>query len=234
MITEIDMIRNNEALLEKLLSLSGQEFWIKKGQYLFQEGMEADGIHMIIHGKIQVGKIASDGRELAFSICKENDLLGEDALFSYSGTYHVTAKALDDSRIFFIHKKTLEQGLLKEPDFMMGLLKRLSDQYRKSQTKFRDLILYGKKGALYSTLIRLANTFGKKVADGIQIDFQLTNQELANFCGTSRESVNRMLSELKRDQLISLRNKQIVIHQLDELKKEINCENCPALYCQIN
>ena len=53
------------------------------------------------------------------------------------------------------------------------------------------------KGALYSTLIRMTNSYGVLKENGILIDLPLTNQELANFCATSRESVNRMLNELK-------------------------------------
>ena len=52
----------------------------------------------------------------------------------------------------------------------------------KSPTRFRDLVLNGKKGAMYSTLIRLANSFGEKNSNGITISLNLTNQELANFC----------------------------------------------------
>ena len=69
----------------------------------------------------------------------------------------------------------------------------------KNETRFRDLLLHGKKGALLSTLIRLTNTYGVKQKDGsILIDCALTNQELANFCATSREVVNRILNDLKK------------------------------------
>ena len=71
-------------------------------------------------------------------------------------------------------------------------MKRMGVHHQKTQSKFRDLILHGKKGALYSTLIRMTNSYGVHQGDGILIDLSLTNQELANFCGMSREVVNRM------------------------------------------
>jgi CRP/FNR family transcriptional regulator len=109
----------------------------------------------------------------------------------------------------------------------------MSDHFRKTQTKFRDLVLNGKKGALYSTLIRMTNSYGSTVDEGILIDLSLTNQELGNFCGTSRESTNRILSELKRDDIITSLNGKIVVKNLQYLKNEIGCENCPAVYCSI-
>jgi CRP/FNR family transcriptional regulator len=113
-------------------------------------------------------------------------------------------------------------------------MKWMSQQYRKTQAKFRDLVLHGKKGALYSTLIRMSNTHGMKTNKGILIELPLTNQELANFCGTSREVVNRLLSELRKNEIISIDKGTITINDLEYLKREIDCEDCPAVICRID
>ena len=94
----------------------------------------------------------------------------------------------------------------------------MSDHFRKTQTKFRDLVLNGKRGALFSTLIRMSNSYGIQKDNGILIDLPLTNQELANFCGTSRESTNRILSELKKNKIISVKKGKILIWDLQYLK----------------
>ncbi|WP_162785115.1 Crp/Fnr family transcriptional regulator, partial [Bacillus sp. P14.5] len=88
--------------------------------------------------------------------------------------------------------------------------------------------------ALYSTLIRMANSYGVEVEDGILIDLKLKNQELANYCGTSRERVNRMLNELAQEGIISLPSRQIIIHDLDRLKLLNHCEDCPISVCVID
>src|SRR5690606_22765994 len=102
-------------------------------------------------------------------------------------------------------------------------MKQMSIDQQKSQSKFRDLILHGKKGALYSTLIRMTNSYGIQQSDGILIDIAFTNQELANFCGMSREVVNRLLSSLNKDDNISILVEKIIIHDLQVLNDEINC-----------
>ncbi|WP_162882473.1 helix-turn-helix domain-containing protein, partial [Serratia marcescens] len=68
---------------------------------------------------------------------------------------------------------------------------------------------------------------------GIVIKTPLTNQELANFCGTSREVVNRMLGDLRKNNVISIEKGIITIHRLAFLKAEIDCENCPLDTCNI-
>ena len=112
-------------------------------------------------------------------------------------------------------------------------MKWLSRQNEITQSKLRDLILKGKKGALYSTLVRLTNSYGINTDSGILIDHALTNQEIANFCGTSREVINRLLSDLRKVEVISVDKGMITIHDLNYLKSEINCENCPAYICTI-
>ena len=111
----------------------------------------------------------------------------------------------------------------------------INNHMRRLQTKMRDLLLNGKRGALYSTLIRLCNSYGVKQNDGILIDLQLTNQEIARFCGATREYVNRLLNELKQKGVLSVDStKKILIKDLDYLKRENQCENCPIEICNMD
>ena len=104
---------------------------------------------------------------------------------------------------------------------------------RKQHLKFRDLVLYGKKGALCSTLLRLANSYGMETEEGTLISVPLTNQELANYSASARESLNRTLAELKKSGVIDMRGHLILIKDIDYLKKTIHCENCGVEICNI-
>lgn len=96
-------------------------------------------------------------------------------------------------------------------------------------------MLNGKKDALYSTQIRLSNSYGRTRNDGVLIDILFTNQELALFCTATRESVNRMLAELrKRDKIAMQSSGKILIKDLQFLRDEIGSENCPIELCNIN
>jgi len=90
------------------------------------------------------------------------------------------------------------------------------------------------KSALYSTLIRMANSYGVECENGILLDIPINHQELANFSSTSRESITRELNHLQSKGVISKKGRKIVIHSLDYLKRQINCEGCPVEYCVIN
>ena len=80
----------------------------------------------------------------------------------------------------------------------------------------------------------MTNSYGVHKAEGILIDRLFTNQELANFCGMAREVVNRILRVLKKDGKISMIDGKIIIHDLNYLRTEIHCENCPIEICNID
>ncbi|WP_182200049.1 Crp/Fnr family transcriptional regulator [Paraliobacillus salinarum] len=220
--------------LSAVLSAVDHRIPIKKNTFLFQQGEEVSELYIIYSGRVQIGKISPDGRELTLRICAKHDIVGELAFEEEQPKYILNAKVMEDGEVGVIKKQTLEEKLLVDPNLTMEFLKIMNLTYRKDQTKFRDLVLHGKKGALYSTLIRLTNSYGKKVPDGILINISLTNQELANFCGTSRESVNRLLNDLRRNNIIKIEKGKITIFDLEFLKEEINCENCPIVLCTID
>jgi CRP-like cAMP-binding protein len=220
--------------LKELLRSANRILKIKKGTFLFQEGMPASELYLICSGKIQMTTTCSDGKEMCFRICSAGEIIGELTLFTSEPKYLLTAKAIEDGEVAVIEKDYLEEQLLLNPSLAFEYMQWLSNHIRRTQTKFRDLILHGKKGALYSTLIRMTNSYGVPLKDGsILIDLPLKNQDLANFCGTTRESVNRMLNVLKKQGILSIKRSKITIHNLDYLKNEIKCENCPVEICRI-
>lgn len=219
--------------IKELLKIADRTIATEKDTFLYREGLEATEIFVVLSGRVQISKITMEGQELSLRICGENDICGELTLFTDSAKYLLSAKVMEPGEIAVVDKNRLEKKLFEEPALAFEFMKWMSDHFRKTQTKFRDLVLNGKKGALYSTLIRMTNSFGVDKTDGILIDLHLTNQELANFCASSRESVNRMLGDLKRDNILSVKKGRITIHNLQFLKDAIGCENCPAVFCSI-
>ena len=207
---------------------------IEKGTFLFQEGSFANELYILKSGMVHLSKVVPDGRELSLRMCTTGDLIGEIDLFCPSERYLLTGRVTESGEVAVIMKDTLEDKLSHNLPLALEFMKWMSLQYRKSQTKFRDLVLHGKKGALYSTLIRISNSYGIKTDNGILIKLPLTNQELANFCGTSREVVNRLLSDLRKANVLSVDKGTITIHDLEYLKVEIDCENCPIEICRID
>ena len=217
-----------------ILKASAGSMAIKKGECLFREGEPAQTLYYVEMGKVRIGKVTPDGREITFRICGKGDFIGEIMPFCPAAPYTVEAKATEDTVVAAIPKDHLEELLYLEHELSIVYMKWMGILQQRTQSKFRDLILHGKKGALYSTLIRMSNSYGVPAeGGGILIDLELTNQELANFCGMTREVANRMLSELRRNKKLRMDNGKIVLTDIGFLRDAMHCENCPVEICSI-
>ena len=222
-------------VLTALFQAKGTLVNVNKSAQLFQEGGLADQLYLVKNGTIQISKETESGKELAIRICGEQTLIGETTVFCCS-TFHITtAKALTPAKLYALSREAFECYLQNEPKTMTDYLKWLQIEHLKNQSRLRDLVLHGKKGALYSTLIRLANTYGKfQSPNEVLIKLALTNTEIANLCATSREVVNRMLSDLRKQHILSIEKGYIMIHDISFLKREIECDHCPLSVCRID
>ena len=184
---------------------------------------------------VQISKETESGKELTIQICGEGCVIGESLMFCQCSFHTTTAKALEQANIYSLHHDVLETFLNAQPLLMVDYLTWLQTENMKNQSRLRDLVLHGKKGALYSTLIRLANTYGEcRTNNEVFINIALTNTDIANLCATSREMINRMLRDLREKHIITVDKSYITILDLHYLKREIECENCPLSICRID
>lgn len=219
--------------IRRLYEIPGKIITLRYGEYLFREGDAAKYFYLVRTGQIVIMKYAGSGRVLSLRLATHGSIVGELPLYAENPVYIFNAVAQTDAEVYAIEYSVLYNYLEKKPSLAIILLKVIGSHMRKQHSKFRDLVLYGKKGALFSTLIRLANSYGQKKDDGILISVPLTNQELANYSATARESLNRMLGDLRRQSIIEMRGGRIFIRDIDCLKDEIHCEDCGNEICNI-
>src|SRR5699024_1347906 len=188
-------------------------------------------VYMIKSGLVQISKLTSGGQELILRICRKEDVIGELTLFNDYPKYLLNAKVLESGEVFVIDKSQLEKMLIAQnnTELTLEIMKWISNHMRKFQLKIRDLLLNGKKGALYSTLIRLANSVGNERNAGIFSNLTLTNQELVNFCKSTREYVNRIFSDLSKRHDISIRHSvNNLIKNIAVLRSVKGSQSCPT------
>lgn len=225
----------SEENVEKLQSIMYPMQTKSVGQQLFVEGDKATKLYYIQSGRVKMKKATEDGKELLLSIVSAGDLLGDYGGFE-SAYHNYSAEVMQDTEIRIIQIKDLEVILFQHGHFAVEFSKWLGLQNQKQQSRFRDLLLFGKTGALASTLIRMSNSYGVMCADGIRIDMKLTNTELAEFIGITRESVNRMLNAWKEEGMIDVKKGHIIIKSLVDLRSICQCPThatCPVAICQI-
>ncbi|MGF7185104.1 CRP/FNR family transcriptional regulator [Desulfitispora alkaliphila] len=186
----------------------------RKGMLIFMEGEPGDELYFVKEGRIKLSKMLDDGREHILHFVQAGEVFAEILLFD-GGNFPATAEVMEKAEIGIIRNKDLDKLLKECPEITLKLLKVMSKRLRKAQLQIRDLALKDTYSRLASTLLKLAQEYGD---DSGGINFTLSQQELANMIGSSRETVARILSDFKNDNLISVQRKRIIILDSEGLK----------------
>jgi CRP/FNR family transcriptional regulator len=205
-----------------------------KGAVLFQEKDPVDHVYLLLKGSISIGRLHERGKEFVIKILHGEELLTEYQIFAPTPRYHFYSKSLTDVEVLMIKREDFEQFIMQDQMTLSALTAWLSTRYLKAQMKCQDLMMNGKKGGLYSMLIRLCHTYGIRTDAGIFIDFPITHQELADLTYGTREVIQRLLKELREKDVITYEQQRITVKNLSYLKREVDCQNCPLEICGLN
>lgn len=222
----------SEKSLEKFREICIHEAKFTKGSFIFFEEDQSDKIYYLKNGSVKLTKTTDDGSELELYHVQRNELFGELESFGHNKNIF-NAEALTDCVVGIIPQSDLITLLWQQKDLLGEFLKWTGFMQRFVELKLRDLMFHGKNGALASTIIRIGNTYGEYRNGEIYVTRKFTNVDLAKMTNTTRETVNRMLSDLKKKGIVNQVNGYLVIQNLTSLKKICHCENCPLELCKI-
>lgn len=196
----------------------------KKKKYLMYEGLQDSSAYVLKEGIIKTSVISHDGREFNLryitgleivSLLKDEYSKFIDAPFNIR-VESPTATLYQIDRVQFwkdINRSPELQNYVKEY-YRVNLLQ--------SMKKMQQMLMNGKFGAVCTQLYELYELFGVPTEDGYLIDFVVTNEDIAHFCGiASASSVNRMMHQLRASHAIQVRNRKILITNLDAIKENM-------------
>ncbi|MFD2169375.1 Crp/Fnr family transcriptional regulator [Tumebacillus lipolyticus] len=190
---------------------------VKRGEILFFEGDPYVAMYVVRTGKVRLTKTTPEGREIILYIRQGGEPIGAAMLF-LDQPYPATAQAIEAAEIWMIPHGELEALVRENPDLSIAIIRLLGERLLQTQAQMRDLALQDKWGALISTLLRLYEEYGRQTPHGVVLDLALSHQELAKMIGSTREGVNRMMSQLKKAGILDVSRGQITIYLVEELK----------------
>src|SRR5690554_719471 len=154
---------------QQLLLQHGLEIKAKSGTFLFYEGDFPEHVYLVRSGKVRLSKMTTEGREFSVHLKQRDELVGEVGLFNEM-SISVTAEVIEDATLVRFDRYTLESLFRENGAIAVAFMKWFARHTQSTQAKFRDLILCGKTGAFYSTLIRFSNSYGIEKENGILIN----------------------------------------------------------------
>jgi len=195
----------NDEELEVVRSLAVEKSYPRNAVVL-TEGEQGDSLYMIESGRVKVFIGDEDGREIILKILGPGQFFGEMAMVDQQPR-SASVTTLEPATFMILSHGAFEAAVLKKPRIANLVLRVLAQRLRDADRKIGTLVLMDVYGRVASTLLELAvNVDGK-----LMVREKLSQQEIANMVGASREMVNRILKDLSERGFIQVESKSITI-----------------------
>ncbi|MFL6080077.1 MAG: Crp/Fnr family transcriptional regulator [Ornithinibacter sp.] len=200
------------------LRASMTETRLRRGEVLFHEGDEGDKLYIVTEGKVKLGRTSSDGRENLLAIQGPGQMFGELSLFD-PGPRSATVTAVTDATFSSLSHEDLLKWLDGRPGVARGLLAQLAGRLRRANDVVADLVFSDVPGRVAKALLDLADRFGRTADDGVHVHHDLTQEELAQLVGASRETVNKALADFASRGWLRLEARAVLLMDVERLKR---------------
>lgn len=189
-----------------------------KGTTIFDEGEPGDRLYIIVEGKIKLARHAPDGRENLLSVMGPSDMFGELSIFD-PGPRTSSAVCVTDVTCATMDSTMLREWIDNHPEISQQLLRVLARRLRRTNASLADLIFTDVPGRVAKTLLQLANRFGVHECGALRVNHDLTQEEIAQLVGASRETVNKALATFAHRGWIRLEGKSVLIVNTEHLAR---------------
>lgn len=197
-------------------SLERVEF--PRGTVIFNEGEPGDRLYIVSTGKVKIGRRSPDGRENLLSIFGPSDMFGELSIFD-PGPRTSTATTVTDVRAYTMDRNALREWIAQRPEIAEQLLRVVARRLRRTNNLLADLIFTDVPGRVAKALLQLAQRFGSQEAGLLRVTHDLTQEEIAQLVGASRETVNKALADFAGRGWLRLEARAVILLDVERLAK---------------
>ncbi len=189
-----------------------------RAHVIFNEGEPGDRLYIISSGKVKIGRRSADGRENLLAVMGPSDMFGELSIFD-PGPRTSTATTVTEVRAMTMDRSALREWISKRPDIAEQLLRVIARRLRRTNNMLADLIFTDVPGRVAKALLQLAQRFGAQEAGMLRVTHDLTQEEIAQLVGASRETVNKALADFAHRGWLRLEGKSVLILEPERLAR---------------
>jgi CRP/FNR family transcriptional regulator, cyclic AMP receptor protein len=186
------------------------------GHDVFVEGDAAEAMYILVRGKVKIGCRAAGGRQKLAAVIGPGDIFGAVSVLD-SGQRSANATALTNISVATLRRDALTEWTREHPHCSERLLRVLARRLKRAEDELAELNVVDVTGRVAHRLLKLAQRFGRSDGDGIVVTHDLTQDEMAQLVGASRESVNKAMCEFARRGWITINGRTTYIHRTQPL-----------------
>lgn len=190
---------------------------LERGEILFMAGEEARGLYVIANGSVRAFRTSIDGREQTIHTERSGSTIAEVPVFD-NGIYPSNVAAEESSVLLFIDRRDVKQICLEYPQIALAAAKLLAGRLRRCAELVEFLSLREVGQRLAHLLLEEAKLKSAGENNTVKFALKVTNQQIAARVGTVREVISRAFTRLQNDGLISVKGRDVTIHDKDALR----------------
>ena len=188
-----------------------------RGQQILSPDDPPDRIHIVKRGRVRVYRLSADGKQLTLDIHEKGTILGDMTMLGQDRLPEAYAEALDEAVICTISPDELRRLIERYPTIGVNIIRHLSRRLQAAERELEAMAYQRVDQRLARKLLDLAQRFGATTARGTLIQARLTQQELAEMVGTTRETLAHTLSDFRRRGLLDTSRHQVTIRDAERL-----------------
>jgi CRP/FNR family transcriptional regulator, cyclic AMP receptor protein len=181
-----------------------------RAHVIFAEGELGDRLYIVLSGKVKIGRRSPDGRENLLAVFGPSDMFGELSIFD-PGPRTSTATTVTEVNAVTMDRTALREWIAKRPEIAEQLLRVIARRLRRTNNMLADLIFTDVPGRVAKALLQLAHDFGTEEGGMLRVTHDLTQEEIAQLVGASRETVNKALADFAHRGWLRLEGKSVLI-----------------------
>lgn len=218
LLADLDLFRKLRA--DELDRLTAFTRWMqpKAHTVLFRKDDPGTSMLVVRRGRIKVCTHSEDGKELVLNLFGPGEVFGEIALLDGSPRT-ADAVTIDDCELLVLDRRDFIPFLLEHSDASVRLLEVLTQRLRRTTQLLEDVAFREGPSRLARRLVQLAEFSGRRVANGIFVDMALSQQQLGNMVGMTRESINKQLRQWRDEGVITWSRGYYTISDMDHLSQ---------------
>ena len=190
-----------------------------RGELLFTEGDVCRGLFIVGRGKIRIFKLSANGREQTLAIEGPGSSFAELPVFD-GGNYPASAAASEEAEVLFITRKDFQDFCREHPEVALKVIAVVGSRLRRLVGIIEELSFTTVRQRLIALILRLAQTSAARTNEGVQVELNKSQQDLAFELGTVRELISRNLGRLQAEGYLDVNGRSIVVKDLAGLKRE--------------
>jgi CRP-like cAMP-binding protein len=192
----------------------------KKGQYLFFEGDPRLRIYILLDGFVMLEKSNQQGSLLYTSYVKKNTVFPYMGLFK-NGDYNHSAVAETDIRVFYMVADAFESIVSKNSALLKKVILQVNELLAVQENRIKNVMTPSAHVRVLNTIDYLMNDLGEEESGVIRINCPITTTKISVMSGTSRETVSMVVNKLKKDQILSIKDRMLHIHKPEYFEEEV-------------